>query len=98
MWERGCPSLEGCDLTSPDKSGECSLYQSCCQNTIGGCQRVVNGIVRQTVLLIPCTRSPVEFWHEHRMCALQKVAQCVSEELMIAIPAPLIIQRNEEEI
>src|SRR5437867_5942912 len=71
IWERGCPSLECGDLTPPDKRVKCLLYQACCLREIGGCQSVVNGVVRQTLLLIPCARSPVEFWYKRRMFALQ---------------------------
>jgi hypothetical protein len=43
-------------------------------------------------------RSPVEFWYKRRMFALQTMAQRFGKELVIAIPAPLIVQWNEEEI
>src|SRR5437588_9133334 len=98
IWERGCPSLECCDLTPPDKRVKCLLNQACCLREIGGCQSVVNGVVRQTLLLIPCARAPVEFWYKRRMFALQAMAQRLSEELVVAIPESLIIQRREEKI
>ena len=50
------------------------------------------------MLLIPCARSLVEFWYKRRMFALQAMTQCLSEQLVIAIPPPLIVQWNEEEI
>ena len=71
IWERGYPPLQCCDLTTPDKSVKCMLDQACCLREIGGRQRVVNGVARQAMLLIPCARAPVEFWYERRMCALQ---------------------------
>src|SRR5947209_9246753 len=93
IWERGCPSLECGDLTAPDKSVKCLLDQACCLREIGGCQSVVNSVAHQTLLLIPCARAPVEFWYKRRIFALQAMAQRLSEELVIAIPAPLIVQR-----
>src|SRR5579872_3069111 len=85
IWERCCPSLECGDLTPPDKSVKCSLDQACCLCEIGGGQSMMNGVVRQTLLLIPCARAPVEFWDKRRMFALQAMAQRFGEELMIAI-------------
>ena len=98
IWERGCPPLECCDLTPHEKRVKCLLYQACCLHEIGGCQSVVNGVARQTLLLIPCACSLVEFWYKRRMFALQAMTQRFSEQLVIAIPPPLIVQWNEEEI
>src|SRR5579859_2762380 len=96
--DRGCPPLQCGDLTPPDKRVKCLLDQACGLREIGGGQSVVNGVVRQALLLIPYARAPVEFWYKRGMCALQAMAQRFSEELVVAIPAPLIIQRREEEI
>jgi hypothetical protein len=59
---------------------------------------VVNGVAQQAMLLIPGACTTVEFWHQGRLPALQGMAQRFGKELMVAIPEPLIIQWNEEEI
>src|SRR2546428_6604545 len=98
MWQCVYPSLERCDLAPPDKRVDYLLHQAYRLLEICCCQSVVNGVAHQAMLLIPGARTPVEFGHLGRLPALQAMAQRLSEELVVAIPESLIIQRREEEI
>src|SRR5215472_222035 len=92
LGERGCPSLKGRHLTPPDQRQKDVLDQARGPREVGGRQSVGHGVVNQALLLIPVTRAPVEFWYERRVCALQTMAQRFGEELVIAIPPPLLVQ------
>src|SRR5579872_3765191 len=96
--ECGCPSLECCDLTPPNKSVKCLLDQACCQYEIRSGQSVMNGFAYQAMLLIPGARTPMEFGYQVWLAALQAITQSFSEKLVIAIPESLLIQRHEKEI
>src|SRR6266566_3838342 len=97
-WERGRPLLECCDLSPPDKSVKCLLYQACCLREIGGCQSVVNGFADQFMLRIPCAGSLMELSDSIWLHALQTLAQHLCEQLVIAVPPPLIVQGEQKEI
>ncbi len=52
----------------------------------------------QPVFLVPLTGPPVQLGYKISFLLVQALAQKVSEKLVIAIPAPLVIQRNDKEI
>src|SRR5262249_60164989 len=61
-------------------------------------QCMVHGFVREAMLLVPSARTSVEFGHLVGLPALQAMAQRFREELVIAIPEPLIIEWRGEHI
>ncbi len=61
-------------------------------------QCVVHRVARPSMLLVPGTRSPVKLRHELGLCLLQALAQQVGEEMVVPIPAPLLVQGHDEQI
>src|SRR6266704_6065634 len=50
------------------------------------------------MLLIPPTGTAMEFWDLLGLCLQQATAQDLGKQLVVAIPSPLIIERDHEEI
>ena len=61
-------------------------------------QGVINRILRHRLALVPPASTLVQFFHAVRMNALQMIEQQIREEVMIAVPRPLIIQRDDEQV
>ena len=61
-------------------------------------QAVFDGLGRLVVAGIPVARPPVQGGERFRLGALELVAQEFGEEVVIAIPAPLVVQGHQEEV
>ena len=64
---------------------------------LGG-QGMADGVGRQIVLLVPFTRSPMELGHPSGLCLLQVRPENFGEEVVIAVPPALIVERDDEEV
>src|SRR6266487_2006079 len=61
-------------------------------------ERMLNCLSCQAVALVPLARAAVQLRHPLGLRLLQAIAQQIRKEVVIAIPAPLFFQRNEEQI
>src|SRR6266699_4968103 len=61
-------------------------------------QGVLNGLVHQALLLVPCDRSLIYYRHEFGVRFLQTDTQDIGKQLVIAIPAPLLVKWDEEQV
>ena len=59
---------------------------------------MADGVGRQIVLLEPLARPPMEFGHPIGLRLLQVRPENFGEEVVIAIPPALIIERDDEEV
>src|SRR5262245_35509742 len=64
-----------------------------------GGQRVLHGVGEQPLLFIPGAGAAVQRRNARIMSATREtLSQHPAQEVMITIPAPLVIQRNEEQV
>src|SRR5215207_6398637 len=62
------------------------------------CQRVLHRLRDQAVLLVPRRRPTVQLFDALEALALKPGSQEIGEEVVVAVPAPLVVQRNDEEV
>src|SRR3984893_11890932 len=70
-----------------------------------GGSRMVKRFNLQSMVFIPDAGTTVQFGHIPHLIScrrgaslLQSLSQQISEELVIAVPAPLVVQRDEEQV
>jgi hypothetical protein len=51
-----------------------------------------------TLLLEPARRTPMQLGHTLGVLLAQPVPQQVGEQVMVAVPAPLLIKRDEKQV
>src|SRR5262245_61892853 len=90
------PCTQRSELTVIRHCFRTMLDQLSCLFIIRRSKSMVNGVARETMLLIPGARAPVKFRSQIRLPEQQAMAQRFSEELVVAIPLSLSIQRREE--
>ncbi len=61
-------------------------------------QGVAHCFEEHPFLLVPRTGSAVQFRHQTASLPLQALPQQVGKKMVIAIPAPLVIQGNDKEV
>src|SRR5215213_3879637 len=85
---------------STERETQADLFdQARCRVPIVRKQRVLHRFVDETVLLEPGTGTAVEVGHKlGRHTAYEALAQNLRKQMMIAIPAPLVVQRHEKQI
>ena len=59
---------------------------------------MADGLGHLTVALVPPARPPVQFRHLFRLLVQQARAQHVGKEMVIAIPASAIVERDHEQV
>src|SRR5690349_14288803 len=82
-----------------------SFHQALGARNIAGGSRMLKRFYLQAMILIPLAGASVELGRalpaipRRRGSALvQSLPQQISEEMVIAVPAPLVVQRNQEQI
>jgi hypothetical protein len=61
-------------------------------------QRMVHGVIGQPVLVVPGGRGPVQFRHPVRLGLPEAGLEQVGEQLVVAPPAPHLIQGDQEQV
>jgi hypothetical protein len=61
-------------------------------------QRMAYGIVHRTIVLVPLARAPVQDRYLFRLLCHQVHPKDISKEMVITVPAPLIIQRRNKQV
>ncbi|MCB0202602.1 MAG: hypothetical protein KDI03_21225, partial [Anaerolineae bacterium] len=74
------------------------LDQPCCVHEILGAQGMLNGCIGESVLFVPFTRPLVKNGRPLLSGFMQALAQQLGKKMVIAIPVPRLIQRNDEEV
>ena len=97
--ERGEPGDEGRDLGAPpDLLLEVPLDQLGGPGHLAGDQRMPDGVGRQLVPLVPARCGAVQLRHPRRVPPLQGGAQQVGEQVVVAPPATLLVERDQEQV
>src|SRR5215471_3325306 len=65
---------------------------------IGNGQRMGYCLVEELVLLEPAAGPAVQFRNHGRLCLPQTIAQSLGKQLMVAIPLPFIVERDQEQV
>ena len=63
-----------------------------------GSNRVVKSFDLQAILFIPLAGATVQFGHTVRLLLVQSLPQQISKEMVIAVPTPLVVQRDDEQV
>src|SRR5829696_1721691 len=82
----------GPDLLDP------SLDQPRRKLVVRGGEGVVYRLGEQSVVLVPTRGAEVQLSHEPRLFASEALAEKVGEEVMVAVPPTLIVERHHEEV
>src|SRR3712207_5994297 len=85
-------------LTTAEHCQRCQLDEARRALEILGGQRVADSIGRQTVLLVPLARAPMQGRYLTGLLRHQMRRENFGKEVMVAIPVALVIQRNDEEV
>jgi hypothetical protein len=65
---------------------------------VPGGQRMLGRLGCPPVLFVPLRRPRMQFFDVPGTLTLQTAPQEVCEEVMVTIPAPLLVQRDDEEV
>jgi hypothetical protein len=57
-----------------------------------------DGLVEHFVLLVPTTSPSVQLSNHRWLLLLQPTAQHLGKQVMVAIPVPLVIEGNQEQV
>src|SRR5918996_729180 len=89
---------DGLARTAAERVVEVLLDEPRCPAGVSRCQRVADSVVDQTVLLTPAGGSAMQIRYLSRLGLLQLRAEEIGEEVMEAIPAALLVERDEEQV
>ncbi len=92
------PALQRGDLAPLEHGGIGLGDQARRQVVILSRQRVMDSIIRRARIRVPAGRPTMEHGHQVGPLGLQAGTEEVMEQAVIAVPASLIIQRNEEQV
>jgi hypothetical protein len=92
------PPAQGRVLAASQHRLEVPLDQPGGPGQVGGGSGVTDGVVGQPLLLRPGGRRPVQLQHPLGLLALQPGAKQVSEQLVVAPPAPHLVQGDQEQV
>ena len=92
------PALQFGVLTTLPERINVFLDQVRCPLEILGAQSMLYRLIDEPVLLVPLTGPAVQRWHLLRLGLAQSLAQQVGKEMVIAIPTPLLVQGDDEQI
>ena len=96
--ERGEPRGErGALRAPPDLLLEVLLDEPGRPSGVAGGQRVPDGVVGEAVLLVPGRGGAVQLGHAVGELALQVGAQEIGEQVVVAPPPPLLVERDQEQ-
>ena len=79
-------------------TGPASSIRSAAHSKSSAAQRVTDRVGPQTVLLVPLARPPVQGGQLIGLLLEQVRLQDVGEEVVIAIPLTLVIERDDEQV
>src|SRR5947209_17141241 len=98
IWQGQHPTVDGPGLSSQPELRSRLLHQGGGIRTVRGGQRVRNGLPPQAGPLIKAGRPQVQERDQFWLARLQTSQQGLSKEIMVPIPLPLLIQRDDKEI
>src|SRR5918992_741184 len=96
--ERLEPAKHQRHLSTPTHGWPCPLDQVRRSLEVLGGKRMADRIGRKTIVLVPFARAPMQGRYQIGPLRHQMRVENVCEEVMIAIPVALVVQRNDEEV
>jgi hypothetical protein len=63
-----------------------------------GAQSVLYCLIGEPVLLTPLAGPAVQYWHLFWLGLVQSLPQQIGKETVIAVPTPLLVQRDEKQV
>src|SRR5437870_13678399 len=92
LGQRVHPPEHRVELTTGRKGERDRFDQAGSEFDVGNGQRMLHRFVRQIVLLIPGTGTPMQDGWQRRLYLLQVAAQHLGKQVVVAVPAPLVVE------
>jgi hypothetical protein len=94
----GKPTLQRQPLPAQDAGIELAFDQPGRPGGVAGSQGMADGLVGQALCLVPGGHGPVQLLHPLGPLLLEADAEQVGEQVVVAPPAPHLVQRVEEQV